>query len=293
MPSYNLEHLKMFTECVKAGSFSAAARKLGKVQSAVSQGIANLEIDLGAELFDRSSRKPVLTPEGTRLLYYAQAVLQQVNELEIAARKIEQGDELQVRLALEDGLLSPRLSDILNCFAKLFPATRLEIISASTSAIIQMIKRDKADLGMTFCDQELDAEINQCFIGNLPFYAVCSPEHPLREATEITLHNLFPHRQIVLHGQERTRLDLVPEFSTHIIYADSFLAIREMVRSGIGWSYLPKHLVEEEIQAGRLYKLTPSFDSKPWSPPVETVLAKDRSIGPALNWLANALKGLL
>ena len=283
----------MFTACVEAGSFSAAARKLGKVQSAVSQGIANLEIDLGTELFDRSHRKPLLTPEGTRLHYYAQAVLQQVNELELAARKIEQGDELQVRLALEDALLSPVLNQILNRFALRFPTTRLEIISAATPMIMAMIKNNQADLGLIFCDQELDAEIDQCFIGNLPFYAVCSPEHPLRSEAVVTLHNLFPYRQIVLHGQERTRVDLVPEFSTHIIYADSFLAIREMVRSGLGWSYLPQHMVEAEIAAGQLYRLQPSFDSQPWSPAVETVSAKDRSAGPALRWLVAEMKTLL
>ena len=55
---YNLDQLNMFVTAAKLGSFSACARKLGKVQSAVSQGISNLEIDLDVTLFDRSTRKP-------------------------------------------------------------------------------------------------------------------------------------------------------------------------------------------------------------------------------------------
>ncbi|WP_211217128.1 LysR family transcriptional regulator [Psychromonas hadalis] len=73
---YNLEHLRMFVESAQSGSFSACARKLGKVQSAVSQGIANLEIELNTTLFDRSTRKPSLTPQGERLLPFARSVLQ-------------------------------------------------------------------------------------------------------------------------------------------------------------------------------------------------------------------------
>ena len=61
---YNLEQLRMFIETAESGSFSACARRLGKVQSAVSQGIANLEIELNTNLFDRTSRKPSLTPHG-------------------------------------------------------------------------------------------------------------------------------------------------------------------------------------------------------------------------------------
>ncbi len=50
------EALTAFAEAATLGSFSAAARKLGKSQSTVSSAIANLEIDLGLSLFDRSSR---------------------------------------------------------------------------------------------------------------------------------------------------------------------------------------------------------------------------------------------
>ena len=65
----------MFVIAAEQGSFSACARKTGKVQSAVSQAINNLEIDLGVTLFDRTSRQPVLTEAGTRLLKMAQGLM--------------------------------------------------------------------------------------------------------------------------------------------------------------------------------------------------------------------------
>ncbi|ELU07149.1 hypothetical protein CAPTEDRAFT_119712, partial [Capitella teleta] len=57
-----------FVAVAEKGSFSAAARSLGKAQSGVSTTISNLEIDLGVELFDRTHRTPELTPAGRALL---------------------------------------------------------------------------------------------------------------------------------------------------------------------------------------------------------------------------------
>lgn len=59
------DQIQAFVMAAELGSFSAAARQMGKVQSAVSTAIANLEIDAGVELFDRSGRAPVLTEEAS------------------------------------------------------------------------------------------------------------------------------------------------------------------------------------------------------------------------------------
>lgn len=57
----HLDQMQAFVFAAKLGSFSAAARRMGKAQSAKSMAIANLEIDAGVEIFDRQGRSPVLT----------------------------------------------------------------------------------------------------------------------------------------------------------------------------------------------------------------------------------------
>ena len=99
---YNLEQLRMFVETVDQGSFSACARRLGKAQSAVSQGIANLEIDLNTQLFDRSTRKPGLTDSGQRLLSHARAVLQQSYEFQATAAAIQRQEQSRITKLLDD-----------------------------------------------------------------------------------------------------------------------------------------------------------------------------------------------
>ena len=63
----NIENFRAFVLAAELGSFSAAARQMGKAQSAVSSAIANLEVDADVQLFDRSSRNPVLTEAGAAL----------------------------------------------------------------------------------------------------------------------------------------------------------------------------------------------------------------------------------
>ncbi|MGL4777328.1 MAG: LysR family transcriptional regulator, partial [Aeromonas veronii] len=73
----SLEQLRILLAAAETGSFSAAARKLGKAQSVVSSAIANLEIDLALTLFDRSGRYPQLTEAGARMVQEAGILLAQ------------------------------------------------------------------------------------------------------------------------------------------------------------------------------------------------------------------------
>ena len=80
---WNLEQIRLFVSVAERQSFSAAARELKRVQSAVSNGIALLEADLGVTLFERSSgRQPRLTDEGRVLLAEAREVLRQCERLQ-------------------------------------------------------------------------------------------------------------------------------------------------------------------------------------------------------------------
>ncbi len=290
---YNLEHLRIFVETAETGSFSACARKLGKVQSAISQAIANLEVDLDVQLFDRTTRKPGLTAEGAHLLSYAQAVLLQAGELSTAAQAIGRQEELDIKLALDNALLMPSLSQILLRFGQHFPATVLDLISVASPDVAVLVKSGRADLGLMFSEVGFNREVNLCFIGHLPFYAVCSPRHPLATLEQINATHLVSHRQLLLRGEVGDFLDQIDPLSAEIWWANSFYAIRELVIQGIGWSYIPCHLAKDAIDRGELHRMPLSFDHKPWSPPVEIILPKNKVMGLALSWLSEELKKLL
>lgn len=289
----SLDQLKMFVTAAETGSFSAAGRTLGKGQSAISLGIANLEADLGFELFDRATRKPSLTSGGTRLLAFAHAVLLQVEDLSGAAQSIYAGDETRVRIVLDDAILLPSLSRILVDFGRKFPATQVEFFSAVSPEIPSIIEQGNADLGLMFSSAKVQKGVEQIFIGNLPFVSVSRPDYPLATLETIGANDLLPYRQLLLRSPQGSVLDQFPSLSTEIWTAASFHTIRELVLQGIGWAYLPEHLVSRAIASGQLAKLKLRFEHKHWSPPVECVTLKSARMGPALSWLSEMTKNIL
>ena len=289
----SLEQLKMFVAAADTGSFSAAGRALGKGQSAVSLGIANLEVDLGVELFDRTTRKPGLTTGGERLLAYARAVQQQFEDMNAVAQSLSSGEETRIRIVLDDAILLPSLNRVLVGFGERFPATQVEFLSAVSPEIPDIITKGNADIGLMFSGGVVQKGIEQVFIGNLPFVSVSSPGYSLARYESVGANDLLPYRQFLLRGPRGSVLDQFPSLSTEVWFATSFHIIRELVLQGLGWSYLPEHLASRAIASGRLAKLKFRFEHKYWSPAVECVTLKNARMGPALSWLSEKTRSIL
>ena len=124
----SLEQFKALLAAAETGSFSAAARRLGKAQSVVSTAIANLEIDLGLELFDRSGRYPVLTEAGARISQEAGVLLAQSERLQAIAGELASGIESRLTLAIDDDSHLPWLGALLEEFAGRYPTVELELL---------------------------------------------------------------------------------------------------------------------------------------------------------------------
>lgn len=291
MPS--LDQLQMFVAAAENGSFSAAARSLGKGQSAISLGIANLEVDFGFDLFDRTTRRPSLTPAGKRLLVHAQAVIQQVHDLNTAASGISSDEETRIRIVIDDAILLPSLSHVLAEFGSKFRATQVEFSSAVSPEIPAVVASGNAEIGLMFSGLKVQKGIEQVFIGNLPFVSVSRPDFPLAKYDVISANDLLSHRQLLLRSVQGSVLEQFPPLSPEIWFATSFHTIRELVLQGLGWAYLPEHLVSGAIGSGQLARLNLRFEHKHWSPPVECITLKNARMGPALSWLSEKTKDIL
>ncbi len=218
----------------------------------------------------------------------------QVEDLNVTVSAMGSGEEGLIKIALDDSLLVPNLSKILSQFSQQFPATEVELVACTTTEVNPLIIEERADIGLMFTNLAFDVGSEPCFIGHLPFIAVCHPSHALAKTGVAKLTDLLPHRQLMLRGDKGKVMDQFPLIAGKVWWSNSFIVIKEMVLgSDIGWAYLPKHLVEEELNKQRLVEINVSFDHKTWSPPVDLVLSKTRSKGPALLWLEQALKGLL
>lgn len=289
----SLDQIHLFITVVETGSFSACARKLGKAQSAISQGIANLELDLNVTLFDRSTRIPSLTSDGKRLLPQARAILMQAAEFESAVVAVNKAEEPLVRVAVDSALSYPRLWSILKRFSDTFPNTELELLECASPDIHQLLQNERLDIGLVFSDVALKSALKIYLIGYVPFVAVCDPQHPLALASDLDLSDLLLHREVVMRSQSQQVLQLLPPMSPKTWWADSFYQMRELIAAGVGWGYLPQPIAAEGLGNNELHTIDLALDYKTWAAPADLVVTKSRTSGPAMQWLVAELKNLL
>lgn len=286
----NLEQINMLVLSAELGSFSACARKLGKVQSAVSHGISNLELDLGVELFDRSSRSPRLTPEGERLVRSAKALLAQSHEFEKIAESIIRHEESALTLAVDDALLEAQVVDVLEAFAGAFPFVQLDVLSMASVDITEAVANGDSDLGIMFSEVDINKQIDFCYVGGVDFIPVCHADYPLASQSIHSESDLAPYRQISVRGLAKQESQILISMTPNVWWCSSYYAVLQLIERQIGWAYVPVSLVQSKIAQGRWVKMDAAFDHKPWSVPVDLVFKKGVEPGPASQWLFDAFK---
>ena len=108
--TFSSDNVEVFLAVLDHGSFSAAARALGRVPSAVSMTIANLEAELDLNLFDRSTREPKATAAARSLEPQARLLAAQLKLLQVQALGLTQGLESRLTIAIAPELLAARWS---------------------------------------------------------------------------------------------------------------------------------------------------------------------------------------
>lgn len=288
----SLEQLRMFVIAADEGSFSACARKTGKVQSAVSHGISTLELDLNVVLFDRSSRSPTLTPAGERLLRLARGLLIQADELEKTAQSIYKQQETRLTLAVDDGLLLPEVYDVLRKLELQFPTVEIELISLPSTDIAVDVAKGQIDLGIMFTEVEAAKRTDFCYVGNVEYIAVCHTAYPLAAAKDISLTALLPYRQIAVRGREKRESQLLLSIASSTWWCSSYSKVLALVCRQVGWAYLPLFMVKPLLASGQLCEMQVAFDHATWSVPVDLIYSKGASHGPVFHYLTTELKQL-
>lgn len=286
---FSLDQLQMFVQAVQSGSFSAAARKLGKTQSTVSVAIANLETDLGLELFDRSARSPVLTAAGQKMLLQAEAVLERCLTLEAHADCLTEVIEPRLAIAIETpyNAVMPALKE----FEQAFPYVDLIIRHPVYGDVSELVVKGDAVLGIAFSQPGYPRELEFQQLGKLIMLHVCHPQHPLAQLQTVTFDDLHVHRRLAFSAHA----DKLPSSeylrATQLWQAENYLALLEMVRAGLGWATLPRQLIQRELANGELVELQlGAYPNTDWLVGVDLLWARQRRMGKAERWLKERLQ---
>jgi len=151
----SLDQLTVFLTVVESGSFAAAGRRLGRATSAVSYSIANLEQQLGVQLFDRQARSPTLTEAGIAVAAEARSVSVGVDNLRAKVKGLLDGLEAQVALVVDVMLPTARLVDTMRAFEATFPTVTLRLYVEALGAVTQLVHSGIADIGISGVDANL------------------------------------------------------------------------------------------------------------------------------------------
>jgi len=153
MNTFDSDHLKTFTAIAETGSFSSAATRVHKTQSAVSMQMKRLEESVGRALFIKQGRRNRLTREGDRLLDYATRLVQ-LNEEAMRAFSAPSLSGL-VRLGTPDDYAERFLPPILARFTRSHPGVELEVLCVPSLQLTQNIADNELDLAIiTQCDSD-------------------------------------------------------------------------------------------------------------------------------------------
>ena len=288
--SLSLESLQLLVAAADSGSFSAAARRLGKAQSAVSTGIANLEIDLGLTLFDRSGRLPRLTAPGERMVAEARALLAQQGQLQALAAELAAGIEVRLTLAIDDDSLLPWLTPVLEQLAAAYPLLELELLFPMMEDLSDMLLTGRAQLAIGYQGLVTPAALTRFGLGRMAMPLVVAPDHPLAQMAAPGLEDLRQHRQLMVTarqpGTERERFRL----STAIWWVEGDLGVLELVKRGLGWATVPAFLLTEALAHGDVVCLPD--EGLPPIPElsIELLWHSARPLGPTAQWLCRTLQ---
>ena len=261
------EALLMVDAIARTGSFAAAARELGRVPSALTYQVHQLEEALDALLFDRSSRQARLTAAGEELLDEGRRVLAELDAVTNRVRRVASGWETRLTIAY-DGIVSrSTLFDLLEAFYALRPdgavngsdagpGTRLQLRAEVQAGTWEALLNGQADLSIgARVGSDPPAGVQTEPLGDMTFVFAVAPHHPLAAHKGIiTDRELAPHRAIAV-ADSALRLspitvNLVP--GQDVLTVPSLQTKLEAQLRGLGCGLLPEPMARPLIAAGHL-----------------------------------------
>src|ERR1700733_1655888 len=296
LDSLTLDQIQLFLAVVDTGSFSQAAKRLNRAQSAVTYGIQKLEAQFGIPLFDRTAYRPALTEAGRALLPRARRIAEDTNAFRDTARSLASGLEAELTIVLDSMFPMRAIVDALRAFTAKFPTVPPRIYVQPLGAAAELVIDGTCMIGLLpliFSDGALLKHFPMLTIDLIP---VVAPDHPLAALEgPIDTHVLHEHVQLVL--TDRSSLTAGRDYgvlSSRTWRLADLGAKHSMLLAGLGWGNMPSHLVQDDIAQGRLKAIRPvEFDPRVAQIVMCGAYLADHRPGPAGQWMIDHLSAIV
>jgi DNA-binding transcriptional LysR family regulator len=261
--------LAMIDTIARTGSFAAAARELGKVPSALTYSVRQLEDALDVLLFDRRSRQAKFTAAGEELLNEGRRLLAEGAAVAQRVKRVASGWETQLAVAVDDVISRRTLFELCEAFYALDPqgkagagalgnggpGTRLKLRTEVLAGTWEALVSGQADLAIGVGIEGPPPGVALEPMGELSFVFAVSPHHPLAQASEpISDVELLRWRAVAVADSAQhmspLTVNLLP--GQDVLTVSSMAAKIEALQRGLGCGWVPEPMVRAQLAAGQL-----------------------------------------
>ncbi len=256
----DFKHLDSFVMISRVKSFSKAAEKLFLTQPTISNHINSLEKELNTILFNRSNKVISLTSSGDILLKHAIAIL---NERDQALFTLEQfKGEIIGTLDIASSTIPERylLSSLMCEFSSSYPGVKYNLMRFDSKQVIDRILSGEVDFGIVGSRKEAPQLIyNELFHDEIILIAPNNEKY--KNISTLSLDLLKDHRLIMRESGSGTRstfeqhlknVDMNIEQFNIVAYMENTETIKEVVKKGLGVSFVSKRAAETDLSNGQL-----------------------------------------
>jgi DNA-binding transcriptional LysR family regulator len=275
--------MQLFVRVVEEGSFSAAARFLGVTPSAVSRQVSQLEGELGARLFHRTTRKQSLTEAGEIYFQHAHRLVADLEAARLAVSRLTDTPSGSLRVTIEADFAHAYVAPILPDFLDRYPKVQVRLFM---SAGMMDLVDSGIDLAIRIGhldDSSLIARkiaMSRSLVCASPAYLERNgtPTHP----SELEAHSCLSFRTQA--GKNHWGFE-PPQGSLDVpisgrLNANSLVFLRNAALAGLGIIMTPTWMIRDELKHGHLVALLEDFPLVPPSTPIHAVFAHNRHLAP-------------
>lgn len=247
---WNLDQLRALDAVDRCGSFAQAGKELGRATSAISYAINQLETAIDLTVFDRSGHRAELTEDGQAVLAQGRAVLDRARELNRSVHKLREGWESEIQVVVDGIFPMTPVLDAMRKFGQERTPTRLRLMTEYLTGVAERFERDQAVLMLTLHYQD-ELRFVATPLPRLELLLVAHADHPVhRIPTPVPRHKLRDFVEILVDDsarKPRQRSSGLLFGAEQTLSLSDFQSKREAIRSGLGFGWLPHHLIDELV----------------------------------------------
>lgn len=248
------QNLLAFITVTETASFSLAAEHLHLTQSAVSKRIAALEQQLDTRLFDRIGRRIRPTEAGQRLLPRARQIVTLVQETrQVMQRHPHEAVTGRLIIGTSHHIGLHRLPPILRAFRQQYPGVQLDLRFLDSENAYEGIKEGTLEMAIVTLSPQEDERFTRQALWEDELTCVCSLDHPLCQADDVTLTELAAHDAVLPNPLTFTRSLIMAPFAqaglhVRVAMATHYLeTLKMLAATGLGWTLLPHTMLDASV----------------------------------------------